>query len=62
MSRKEKRKSGKKREATPVTAAGLIRFYDEDISNIKISPPIVIFISILIMALVLLAQARILPV
>ncbi len=62
MSRKEKRKSGKKREAAPMSSAGLIRFYDEDISNIKVSPPVIIFISILLMTLVLLAQARILPV
>jgi len=59
---KKKRGKKRKKEATPITAAGLIRFYDEDVSGVKISPGFVLFLSLVTIALVLLANARLLPI
>jgi len=62
MARKRKRGKKGRKEATPITAAGLIRFYDEDVSGVKISPGFVLFLSMVTIALVLLANARLLPI
>ncbi len=63
MARKRRRATKKKRrEASPITAAGLIRFYDEDVSGVRISPGLVISITIITIALILLANARLLPI
>jgi len=41
---------------TPITGAGLVRFFEEDISGIKIKPLYVIISSILLITTVLLAH------
>lgn len=62
MPKRRRKKGGRRREATPITAAGLIRFYDEDVSGVKINPGIVIFITLLLLTFVLLANTGILPI
>ncbi len=50
----------KKKEVSPISSAGLITYYEEDISKIKISPGLVIFLSILLTSIVVLLNLRIL--
>jgi len=56
MSRKYRRRDRRSRTMTPITGAGLVRFFEEDISGIKIKPLYVIVSSILFITIVLLAH------
>ena len=43
----------------PVSGAGLIRFFEEDISGVRIRPELVVVVSILFIVLVVLAHIAI---
>lgn len=51
MSKKEKRKA-----PIPLSGAGLIRFFEEDIHGIKIKPAYVVMASIMLILTVILAH------
>lgn len=50
----------KKKEAMPISSAGLITYYEEDISKVKINPGLVIFISVLFISIIILLNVGIL--
>jgi preprotein translocase subunit Sec61beta len=52
-------KSRRKKEAMPISSAGLITYYEEDISKVKINPALVILLSILLISMVILLNAGI---
>ncbi|HLI46099.1 MAG TPA: preprotein translocase subunit Sec61beta [Geobacterales bacterium] len=49
----------KKKEVTPISSAGLITYYEEDISNVKVSPGLAVFLSILLTSIVILLNVGI---
>jgi len=53
-------KSRKKKEAMPISSAGLITYYEEDISKVKVNPAFIIFLSVLFISIVILLNAGIL--
>jgi Sec61beta family. len=52
-------RSRRKKEATPISSAGLIAYYEEDLSKIKINPGLLIILSILLVSIVILLNANI---
>jgi len=44
----------KKKEVSPISSAGLITYYEEDISEVKVSPGLAIMLSILLISIVVL--------
>jgi len=40
----------------PVSGAGLIRFFEEEISGVKVKPTIVVLASVILMVIVILAN------
>ncbi|MFP3189742.1 MAG: preprotein translocase subunit Sec61beta [Thermoproteota archaeon] len=49
----------KKKEATPISSAGLIAYYEEDISKIKINPGLLIMLSVFLISIVILLNSGI---
>lgn len=52
----------KKKEVSPISSAGLIAYYEEDISDVKLSPGLVIFLSILLISIVALLNIGVLKI
>ena len=52
----KRRKSERERVAQPISGAGLITFYQEEIKGIKIKPIYVVVTAILLLSLVMLAH------
>jgi Sec61beta family. len=52
-------KSRKKKETMPISSAGLITYYEEDISKVKVNPALVILLSILFISMIILLNAGI---
>lgn len=50
----------KKKEVSPISSAGLITYYEEDISQVKISPGLVVLFSVLLISIVTLLNLGIL--
>jgi len=50
------KKSGKKRQTAPTTAAGLITYFEEEIGGIKIRPEAVVLLAIGLIAVVIIAH------
>ncbi|RLE80764.1 MAG: preprotein translocase subunit Sec61beta [Thermoprotei archaeon] len=58
--RKEKEKEKGERAPPPISGAGLVTFYQEEIKGIKIRPVYIILASIILITVVLLADVGIL--
>jgi len=43
----------------PISSAGLITYYEEDISKVKVNPALVILLSILFISMIILLNAGI---
>ncbi len=56
MPTKPKRRSSKKKQTSPMTAAGLIAFYENYDSKIEISPMTLMIISAIIAIVVIIAR------
>ncbi len=53
----KKRKEGKKKPGGPMTAAGLISFYEETESRIKLTPTWIFLISVAYVGIVVILRA-----
>ncbi|AFZ70292.1 preprotein translocase subunit Sec61beta [Caldisphaera lagunensis DSM 15908] len=56
MSTKPKKRSSKKKQTSPMTAAGLISFYEDYESKIEISPTTLIIISAAVAIIIIFAR------
>lgn len=56
MSIRKRKKRDKEKAPPPVSAAGLMTFFDEDVGGIKIKPEIVLLLSLLLTIAVILAH------
>lgn len=56
MSVRKRRKRDRDRARPPVSAAGLMTFFEEEIGGIKIRPEMVLLSSLLVIVVVLLAH------
>ncbi|HDI31287.1 MAG TPA: preprotein translocase subunit Sec61beta [Thermofilum sp.] len=56
MSVRKRKKREKEKKAAPMSAAGLMTFYEEEIGGVKVRPEIVILTTLALIGAVLLAH------
>ena len=56
MSRRARRRRGRERGLMPLTGAGLVRFFEEEVKGVEVSPSLVVGLSIALIAAALIAH------